>query len=146
MTTPPAPHEAVGEIEPSSADFRIPRVVSGIAGIGAGAFAFTRIGLEASIPMVGNVVLAGSTILALFLVWFALRGHRQATRNAIRTGCLVGTVTGALGLAGGFLGPILLSPDSPQGPLLGIFVTGPIGAMLGTVVGTLVGVVQNHER
>ena len=97
-------------------------------------------------PLVSHVLLAGASILALFLVWFALRGHRPATRNAIRTGCLAGTVTGALGLAVGVLGPILLSPDSPQGPLLGIFVTGPVGAMIGTLVGTLVGVVQNHER
>src|ERR1700733_2476361 len=32
---------------------------------------------------------------------------------------------GALGLALGFVGPLLLEPDSPQGPLFGIFVTGP---------------------
>ena len=145
MTTSPTPHQPAGEIEHASADFGIRRIVSGVAGIGAGAFAFTRFGLETSIPMVANVVLAGSTVLALFLIWFALRGHRQATRNAIRTGCIAGAVTGAMGLAAGFLAPILMSPDSPQGPLLGIFVTGPIGVMLGTVVGALVGVVQNHE-
>jgi uncharacterized membrane protein YfcA len=120
-------------------------VISGAAGIGAGAFALSRIGIEAPVPIFGNILLAGSIFLALGLLWFALRGHRRATRNAIRTGCLTGTITGGLGFAAGFLGPILFSPDSPQGPMLGIFVTGPIGAMLGTVIGALVGVVREHE-
>jgi hypothetical protein len=36
-----------------------------------------------------------------------------------------------VGFAAGFFGPIFLSPDSAQGPLLGIFITGPVGAILG---------------
>jgi hypothetical protein len=42
---------------------------------------------------------------------------------------LVGTVvTGGIGFAVGFFGPMVLDPGSPQGPLLGIFVTGPLGS------------------
>ncbi|HVO46428.1 MAG TPA: GlsB/YeaQ/YmgE family stress response membrane protein [Steroidobacteraceae bacterium] len=46
----------------------------------------------------------------------------------------------ALGLAGfvaGFFGPIALNPDANQGPLLGIFLTGPGGAVAGLLLGTL---------
>lgn len=38
---------------------------------------------------------------------------------------------GALGFVGGFFGPILLLPEANQGPLLGIFITGPLGFLVG---------------
>jgi hypothetical protein len=44
--------------------------------------------------------------------------------------------TAGIAFALGFFGPMLLS-TSNLGPLLGIFVTGPIGALLGTLVGAL---------
>ena len=46
----------------------------------------------------------------------------------------------ALGLTGllcGFLGPIVLAPDANQGPLLGIFITGPGGVLAGLAIGVL---------
>ena len=49
------------------------------------------------------------------------------------------TVVGGISFLAGFAGPILLTPDSPQGPLLGIFVTGPLGFLAGAVLGALVG-------
>ena len=50
---------------------------------------------------------------------------------------LAGTV--AMGFAGfvcGYVGPILLSPDATAGPLLGIFITGPLGAIAGALMGS----------
>ncbi len=41
----------------------------------------------------------------------------------------------ALGFLAGFLGPVVLNPEANQGPLLGIFITGPGGAVLGLVLG-----------
>jgi hypothetical protein len=35
----------------------------------------------------------------------------------------------------GFFGPIVLAPEANQGPLLGIFITGPLGFLLGFVLG-----------
>lgn len=46
-------------------------------------------------------------------------------------------VLGAVGFACGFLGPIALNPDANQGPLLGIFITGPGGALLGLALGAI---------
>lgn len=46
-------------------------------------------------------------------------------------------VTGAVCFALGFFGPIILAPDANQGPLLGIFITGPLGLVLGLTIGII---------
>jgi hypothetical protein len=49
---------------------------------------------------------------------------------------LAGTI--AMGFAGficGYVGPIVLNPDASVGPLLGIFITGPLGALIGAFIG-----------
>ena len=63
------------------------------------------------------------------------RWARSVARWCVGTAAAVGGV----GFLAGFVGPILLRPDSPQGPLLGIFVTGPLGAVGGAVLGAAVG-------
>lgn len=40
-------------------------------------------------------------------------------------------IVGGLGFAAGFFGPIAFNPEANQGPLLGIFISGPAGAFLG---------------
>jgi len=60
--------------------------------------------------------------------------------RAVSRWCVVfAIVVGGLGFLAGFVGPILLTPDLPQGPLLGIFVTGPLGTVLWAILGILVG-------
>jgi len=44
-------------------------------------------------------------------------------------------IVGSIGFCAGFFGPILLAPEANQGPLLGIFITGPLGFLLGGVGG-----------
>jgi Domain of unknown function (DUF4383) len=48
-------------------------------------------------------------------------------------------VLGVVGFVCGFVGPMVFSPDANQGPMLGIFITGPAGALLGAMLGLLVG-------
>lgn len=45
---------------------------------------------------------------------------------------------GSVGFLLGFFGPILVSPSSHQGPLLGIFFTGPAGFVLGGIYAGIV--------
>ncbi len=42
---------------------------------------------------------------------------------------------GAAGFLAGFFGPIVVTPDANQGPLLGIFITGPLGVAAGAIFG-----------
>jgi hypothetical protein len=44
---------------------------------------------------------------------------------------------GASGFVAGFFGPMILRPDANQGPMMGIFITGPGGAALGLILGAL---------
>lgn len=46
-------------------------------------------------------------------------------------------VLGIVGFACGFFGPIALAPDANQGPLLGILISGPGGALLGAILGVV---------
>lgn len=46
---------------------------------------------------------------------------------------------GVLGLAIGYFGPIVLMPEANQGPLIGIFITGPGGAIAGAFIGAVIG-------
>ncbi len=81
-------------------------------------------------------VLAPATIAALCW-WFAARGHIAADRARMKH-ALVGAVgVGGIAFLAGFFGPIILTPDANQGPLLGIFITGPLGFVAGALLGTL---------
>ena len=44
---------------------------------------------------------------------------------------------GGTGFAAGFFGPIALNPDANQGPLVGLLITGPLGALAGLVLGAI---------
>jgi hypothetical protein len=48
-----------------------------------------------------------------------------------------GFVLGSIGFLGGFIGPIIFMPSSNQGPLLGIFITGPLGFIIGLIIGAV---------
>jgi hypothetical protein len=67
--------------------------------------------------------------------WFALRGHLPESRRHMRVTIRGGWIGGGIGFAVGFIGPIVFVPESNQGPLLGIFLTGPLGFVLGAVIG-----------
>ena len=46
-----------------------------------------------------------------------------------------GLILGSVGFIGGFFGPLIFAPGANQGPLLGIFITGPLGFLIGCIVG-----------
>ena len=64
---------------------------------------------------------------------------------------LAGAGLGALALGGlgfvvGFFGPMLFMPGANQGPLLGIFITGPLGAVIGAIGGAAVAWRRERRR
>jgi hypothetical protein len=65
--------------------------------------------------------------------WFALRAHHPETRARIWKSWRAGRLVGGIGLAAGFVGPLLIWPDANLGPLLGILITGPLGFVVGAL-------------
>lgn len=70
------------------------------------------------------------------LIWrFALKKRTGPTFGQYSGVMLALTLgLGFLGFLLGFFGPIALEPGSAQGPLLGIFISGPLGALAGVFV------------
>jgi hypothetical protein len=59
--------------------------------------------------------------------------------NLFTAAGLGAVLLGAAGFAAGFFGPMLLNPSANQGPLVGLLITGPGGAVLGAALGLLLG-------
>jgi hypothetical protein len=77
--------------------------------------------------------------VAVFIVMLGVAAIVLYTSGAFSRDGLLRTVLWGAGLAAigfisGYVGPAVLS-ESPQGPLLGVFLTGPGGAALGCVIG-----------
>jgi hypothetical protein len=119
-------------------------IVGALAGFGVGFLA--ACGLDGlggihvpGVPGWGPVVfgLLGSVYGGLLGAWYE--------RPTAEGGAFARWSVGMAGIVGvssflvGFAGPLLAHPDSPQGPMLGIFVTGPLGTVAGAVLGALIG-------
>src|SRR5690606_15985174 len=63
-------------------------------------------------------------------------GSTEAKAMASIRRVFIWTITiGGVAFALGFFGPMVLAPGANQGPLLGIFITGPLGVLVGFGVG-----------
>jgi hypothetical protein len=76
--------------------------------------------------------------MGLLCWWSALDGHQQDSGARIRASWRAGLLVGGVGLALGFLGPLVLTPKASLGPLFGILLTGPVGFVLGALVGAVI--------
>jgi hypothetical protein len=79
---------------------------------------------------VGAALLAGG----IFARWVWL-GLTMRSGGILTTVLVWGAVVGAVGFCGGFFGPMIFRPEANQGPLLGIFITGPLGFVGGAIAG-----------
>src|SRR5437764_282244 len=73
-----------------------------------------------------------SAAAAAVWVW---RKVGTAAHSILQTTLQWAVIIGAVGFCGGFFGPIIFTPESNQGPLLGLFITGPLGFVAGGVLG-----------
>ncbi len=67
-------------------------------------------------------------------VWSSTSQTSAGFASAVVTG---GFMIGGIGFCAGFFGPIIFAPQANQGPLLGIFITGPLGFLVGAIGGGL---------
>ena len=95
---------------------------------------------------VGSLALAALGALAGGVLGALLDQPEGPGRSVARWCAGTAAVVGGLAFLAGFAGPILLRPDLPQGPLLGIFITGPLGTVAGAILGLLIGLVRQGRR
>jgi hypothetical protein len=69
--------------------------------------------------------------------WYVWKKLGSAQHELISNTLLGAVVLGAIEFCAGFFGPIIFTPEANQGPLLGIFITGPLGFLFGAVGGFL---------
>jgi hypothetical protein len=129
----------------------LPKSNSGIPG---NPRTFALIGLP-HLVLLGLATLAGASLAAFALTRrhptsapaAATPGRGQIVRSRLEasiTSIILWSVfLGSTGFAAGFFGPLILRPDANQGPLLGIFITGPLGAVVGVALGTILSAVRS---
>jgi hypothetical protein len=76
-------------------------------------------------------------------VWLRTASLEAGLAGSVMLGALT---TGGVGFAAGFFGPMILTPDANQGPLLGLFITGPLGFVLGAVGGGVYWLARRRSR
>ena len=93
-------------------------------------------------PGTSRLVAAAAAVGAACVVWTLAASSHPGLGRAVTLGALI---TGAIAFAAGFFGPILLTPGANQGPLLGIFITGPLGLVLGALGGAIYWMVRRDR-
>lgn len=79
---------------------------------------------------------AAMSLFVAFVLWgclYQFRFDNSDRRIALVYWCAL--IVGGIAFLGGFIGPIIFTPEANQGPLFGIFFTGPIGAVFGGILG-----------
>jgi hypothetical protein len=71
--------------------------------------------------------------MGVLCLWSAVLGEQPASRASVGASWRMGWIVGGVGLAIGFVGPLVIYPKSNLGPLLGILLTGPLGFVVGAV-------------
>ncbi len=85
--------------------------------------------------LISTMIQAILLLIAFYLLWFAALSHLPSERTMLARTLVIALIIGAIGLVGGYVGPLILMPGANQGPLFGIFITGPVGFVLGSIGG-----------
>lgn len=81
-------------------------------------------------------------IAAALYVWVRFDTRPDAIARPLFGGAIL---FGIVGFAVGFFGPMVVAPHTGQGGLLGISVTGPVGIVLGALIGLVFGVEKSRH-
>ena len=74
--------------------------------------------------------------LAAWFTWILVSGEKANTIVAVIGGALI---LGGLFFVIGFLGPMAISKDTDQGPMIGLFIVAPLGVIVGAIGGYVYG-------
>ncbi len=78
--------------------------------------------------------------------WAAWRISGKTSQGLAKYAILGAMTLGWLGFAAGFFGPMIFAPQANQGPLLGIFITGPLGFMAGGLGGLFLWLIRRKSK
>ncbi len=92
----------------------------------------------------GDTAMWIGAFCAVLVGWFV--ASTAVPGDLVRRMLRAGMILGGLGFALGFFGPIVFAPEANQGPLLGIFITGPGGFLLGCAYGLVEGIVAERSE
>lgn len=82
-----------------------------------------------------GIAAVASYAMAMAAGWFAFTRTAAVSPSLATSVAYWALVVGAIGFVGGFFGPAIFAPGANQGPLLGILITGPLGAVVGAIGG-----------
>jgi len=89
----------------------------------------------------------GSFAAAIWAARYTWRRTAEPRDGGVLAMTLGGAlVVGGIGFVGGFFGPMIFAPEANQGPLLGLFITGPLGFVLGAGGGFVYGLVRRSRH
>lgn len=83
---------------------------------------------------VGSFVALAASIYVSRNVW---NGTAEGSTSVSVMAGLGAVIVGGLGFVLGFFGPMILAPGANQGPMLGLFITGPAGVVIGAIAGAV---------
>ncbi|MFL5327614.1 MAG: hypothetical protein ACJ8C4_01760 [Gemmataceae bacterium] len=117
--------------------YAIERIINAVLAIFVSYFVFLvfRNQLQNGFDPFGFLFGSFLTTIAIICWANALIGHIPESRARMRTVIRAASLVGGIGLVGGFVGPLILMPNANQGPLFGIFISGPIGFIVGALGG-----------
>ena len=115
-------------------------IVGAGAGFALGAFAFPSLGfLGAEVPKILMLAFAVLGTIGGCVIGALCHGAYERGRLVAWWCVAMAWTLRVAGFLVGFIGPMVLEPGSPRGPMFGIFVAGPLGAIAGAIGGICVG-------
>lgn len=84
--------------------------------------------------------------LAGLSMWFAFKGHNTVSRARMKCALIGGLIVGGIAFFGGVVGPLLFMRESNVGPIIGFIIAGPIGFLVGNVLGAIYGFLRPHKQ
>jgi hypothetical protein len=83
---------------------------------------------------IGSLVTLAASVYVSRQVW---NGTAEGSNSVAVMAGLGAVILGGLGFVAGFFGPMIFAPEANQGPMLGLFITGPAGVVIGAIAGAL---------
>jgi hypothetical protein len=96
---------------------------------------------NAAMLVLPSLIALGLAFAAARFVWIRTATPSTTQHGAPRPGGLLSSVAtgaivlGTIAFCAGFFGPMVFAPGANQGPLLGLFITGPLGFLAGGIGG-----------